>query len=192
MIKTDTNKLLIKEAQITSQIEEMIAGIQKFDTVEETEKDEEMDELAPVINDSEILLTIINEQARFKRMWQIAAVCLTIFAVVFSFVYFGLHVNYENQAASLSRAEVNVQKANGDSMQARQKVETLQNQLAKSKAELEHTQVLQSNSKLEVDSLQKQLSDTSGRLRVLRKRNVEAVKRLSGRLEKLSGPGQNN
>jgi len=184
MIKTDTDKMVLEEEQQILSVEESAFDLPMPEIT--TEKDQEALELGQVTQNSDILLGIITEQVRSKRIWQIATVCLTIFAVIISFICLGLYMERENHIERFSQAQANVQKASNDFAQTSQKAKTLEKQLVNSKAELKHAQGDLKNSKSEIENLQSQLADTSQRLKALQNRNAEAVKRLNERLRKLS------
>ena len=151
------------------------------------EKDEEQDlDLGQIVHNSDILLGIITEQVRSKRIWQIAVACLMIFVVIISFICLGLYMERKNRIEKFSQTQANIQKASNDFAQISQKAETLETQLAKSNAELKRAQGDLENSKLETGNLQSQLTDITQRLKVLQNRNAEAVNRLNERLQKLS------
>ena len=184
MMKTDTNKMVLEEEQQILSVEESAFDLPMSEIT--IEKDPEPLDLGQITQNSDILLGIITEQVKSKRIWQIATVCLMIFAVIISFICLGLYMERQNHIERFSRAQASVQKASNDFAQISQKAKTLEKQLANSKTELEHAQGQLSNSSSEVKNLQKQLTDTTQRLKALRNRNAEAVKRLSKRLQKLS------
>lgn len=192
-MKTDTNEIALQKTEQVLHLEELILGLQRpeiiaelQELVDDTEKGDEELDIDQIVQDGEILLGIITEQVRAKRIWQIVTACFMIFVVITSFICFGLYLDRENQIEKLGIAEANIQKTSNDFAQADQKVKTLENRLSNSKAELDHTQSRLNNSSLEVENLQDQLADTAQRLKALQNRNVEAVKRLNGRLRKLS------
>lgn len=181
-MKTDTKKIAMKEDQQILSAEESDFYLLMSEIT--TEKDQ--DDLGQIVQNSDILLRIITEQAGSKRTWQIVAACLTIFVVIISFICLSLYMERENSIESFSQAQAGIQKANNDFTKADQKVKTLENQLSSSKAELELAQSRLSNSGSEVENLKSQLADTDQRLKALQSRNAEAVKRLNERLQKLS------
>ncbi len=192
-MKTDTNEIALQKTEQVLHLEELILGLQRpeiiaelQELVDDTEKGEEELDMNQIVQDGEILLGIITEQVKAKRIWQIVTACFMIFVVITSFICFGLYMDRENQIEKLGLAKATIQKVSNDFAQADQKVKTLENRLASSKAELEHAQSLLSNSSLEVKNLQSQIADTTQRLKALQNRNAEAVKRLNGRLRKLS------
>ena len=184
MMKTDTNKMVLEEEQRILSLEELAFDLPMPEIT--TENDQEDLDPGQIVQNNDVLLEIITEQVRSKRIWQIATACLMIFVVIISFICLGLYMDHENQIEKLSQAEVNIQRVSNDFTQANQKVKTLENQLASSKAELEHAQSQLSNLSSEVKNLQSQLADTTQRLKALQNRNAEAVKRLNERLRKLS------
>ncbi len=185
MMKTDTDKMVLEEEQQILSVEESAFDLLMSEIT--AEKDEEQDlDLGQIVHNSDILLGIITEQVRSKRIWQIAVACLMIFVVTISFICLGLYMERENHIERFSQAQANVQKASNDFAQTSQKAKALEKQLANSNKELEHTQSQLSNSNSEVEKLQNQLADTSQRLKASQNRNAEAVKRLNERLRKLS------
>lgn len=182
MMKTDTNKIVLEEEQQILSVEESAFDWPMSEIT--TEKGQE--DLGKIVQNSDILLGIITEQVKSKRIWQIATVCLAIFVAIISFTCLGLYVERENHIERFSQAQANIQKATNDFTQTSQKTKTLEKQLANSKAELKRAQGDLKNSKSDVENLQSQLADTSQRLKAFQWRNAEAVKRLSERLQKLS------
>lgn len=197
MMKTDTNKMVLEEEQQILSVEESAFDLPMSEIT--TEKDEEDLDLGQIVQNNDILLGIITEQGRSKRIWQIATACLMIFVVIISFICLGLYMERENHIERFSQAQANIQKASSDFAQISQKAKTLEKQLVKSNEELKHIQNELTNSKAElkraqgdlkdskseVEDLQSQLADTTQRLKALQNRNAEAVKRLSERLRKL-------
>ncbi len=181
-MKTDTKKIAMKEDQQILSAEESDFYLLMSEIT--TEKNQ--DDLGQIVQNSDILLRIITEQAGSKRIWQIVAACLTIFVVIISSICLSLYMERKNSIESFSQAQADIQKANNDFTKADQKVKTLENQLSNSKAELELAQSRLSNSGSEVENLKSQLADTDQRLKALQSRNAEAVKRLNERLQKLS------
>ena len=198
MIKTDTDKMVLEEEQRILSLEELAFDLPIPEVT--TEKDQEDMDLEQIVQNSDILLGVITEQVKSRRIWQIATACLMIFVVIISFICLGLYIERENHIERFSQAQANIQKASNDFAQISQKAKTLEKQLAKSNKELEHLQNELTNSKAElkrahgnlknskseVENLQSQLADTTQRLKALQNRNAEAVKRLSERLRKLS------
>lgn len=195
MIKTDTDKIDLREIDQDLRLEESILGIQRpkmiaelQEFVGEAEKDEETLDLDQIIHNSDILLGIINEQVNSKRIWQIVTACSTIFVVIISFICLGLYMKHQNHIERLGQVQASVQKADSLEKQlvkSNKELENIQNELTNSKAELKGAQVNLKNSKSEVENLQNQLADTTQRLIALQNRNAAAVKRLSERLQKL-------
>ena len=198
MIKTDTNKMVLEKVQQILSSEEL-----DFDLpVPEITTEEYQDELdlGQIVQNSDVLLEVITEQGRSKRIWQIATVSLTIFVAIISFICLGLYLERQNHIERFSRAQANIHKATNDFTQTSQKAKTLENQLAKSNEEIKHIQNELTNSKAEikrahgdlknsrseVKNLQTKLNDATQQLKELQNRNVEAVKRLNQRLNKLN------
>ena len=184
MIKTDTTKMVLDEEQQVLSVEKSAFDLLMPEIT--TEKDQEELDLGQIVQNSDILLGIINEQVSSKRIWQIVTACLMIFIVIISFICFGLYMERQNHIERFSQAQASIQKASNDFAQISQKTKTLEKQLAKSNKELERAQSQLGNSSAEVKKLQSQLSDTTQRLKALQNRNAEAIKRLSERLRKLS------
>jgi len=191
-MKTDTK---LQQVEYNPNLEELILGMQRPELVaelqeliDETEKDNESPDLDQIFLNNGVLLTVITEQVRAKRVWQIVAAGLMIFVVITSFICFGLYINRANQTENLGKAEAAIQKANNDSAQAGQKVINLESQLTDSKSQLNKAQAQLGDSTSEVKNLQNQLADTTQRLKTLQDRNIEAVKRLNERLQKLDSP----
>ena len=181
-MKIDVKKMLSEEDQQILSVEESAFDLPIPDVA--ADDDQDLD-LGQIVQDSDILLGIITDQANSKRIWQIITVCLTIFVVIICFACLGLYMQRENYIERFSQAQADNQKSSDDFMQISQKAKTLEKELANSKTELEHAQSQLSNSSSEVKNLQKQLADTTQRLKALQNRNAEAVKRLSERLQKL-------
>jgi len=198
MMETDTNKMVLEEDQQILSLEESILG-SLMPEITAQEDEQELD-LGQIVQNNDVLLGIITEQVRSKRIWQIATACLMLFVVIISFICLGLYMERENHIERFSQAQANIQKASNNFAQISQKAKTLEKQLVKSNKELEHIQNELTNSKAElkraqgdlknskseVENLQSQLADTSQSLKALQNRNAEAVKRLSERLRKLS------
>ena len=184
MMKTDVDKMVFEEEQQILSFEESIPG---SPTPEITAQEDEQEvDLGQIVNDSEALLEIITEQARLKRIWQIATACLMIFVVLISFICTGLYMESKKHIEKFSQAQVSFQRANNDFTKAAQKVKTFENQLGNSKAELKRVQEDLKSSKSETENLQNLLADTNRRFEALQNRNAAAVKRLNERLQKLS------
>jgi peptidoglycan hydrolase CwlO-like protein len=146
-------------------------------------------DMGRIVQNSDVLLGIITQQVRSKRIWQIAATCLMIFAVIISFICLGLYMERENHIERVNQAEVTIQKARileKQSIKSNKELEHIQDELTNSKAELKRAQGDLENSKSEVENLQSQLTDTRQRFKALQNRNAEAVERLNERLRKLS------
>lgn len=198
MMKTDTDKMVLEEEQRILSLEELAFDLPIPEVT--TEEDQEDMSLEQIVQNSDILLGVITEQVRAKRIWQIATACLMIFVVIISFICLGLYMERQNHIERFSQAQANIQKASNDFAQISQNAKTLEKQLAKSnrelksiqneltnsKTELKRARSDLKNSKSEVENLQSQLADTTQRLKALRNRNAEAVKRLSERLQKIS------
>ncbi|MFA5239257.1 MAG: hypothetical protein WC476_06065 [Phycisphaerae bacterium] len=194
-METDTEKIVLQEAELNSHLEDLLLGMQRpeliaelQELIEETEKEKQSPDLDQIFQNNGILLTVITEQVRLKRAWQIVAAGLMISVVITAFICFGLYTTRANQTENLAKAEAAIQKANNDSAQAGQKVINLESQLADSKSQLNKTQAQLSDSNSEINNLQNQLADTTQRLKTLQDRNAEAVKRLNQRLQKLDSP----
>lgn len=183
-MKTDTNKMVLeKERQILSAEE---SDFYLLMSEINTEKDTDDTDMGQIVNNGELLLRIITEQAGSKRTWQIIAACSIIFVTTISFICLSLYMQHENSIERFSQAQTDIQRANDDFIKVGQKAENLENQLNSSKTDLELAQSKLANSNSEVESLKSQLTDTDQRLKALQSRNAEAVKRLNERLQKLS------
>ncbi|MHC4068834.1 MAG: zinc ribbon domain-containing protein [Planctomycetota bacterium] len=204
MIKVDNDKTVLHKSQQDRNLEKPKLYKRICDATAEyrkiADRTKEELELKQIVQGNEILVSVLTEQAKYKRIWQIVAACLMIFVVIISFICLGLYMERENHIERFSQAQANIQKASNNFAQISQKAKTfekqlvksnkelkhIQNELTNSKAELKRAQGDLKNSKSEVENLQSQLADTSQRLKALQKRNAEAVKRLSERLRKLS------
>ena len=196
MMKTDTKKTFLEQELEILSIEDSAFDL----PIPQIADDEDELDLEQLVGDSEILLAIITEQVRSRRLWQIAAASLIIFAVTISFVCLGLYIDRGNYTEISSLTQANIQKADNDLARISQKATTLETQLAgsnselktikneltSSKAQFKRTQGDLENSRSKAETLQSQLTDTSRRLKSLQDRNAQAVKRLNERLIKLS------
>jgi hypothetical protein len=196
-MKKDAEKMILEETEQSSHLEELLVGLQKPKSNRQlresnagTKKDEDLLDLGKIAQDSDLLFEIITEQVKSKRIWQIVTICSILFAILLSFICFNLSINRTEQIEGLTKAKMDLQTAVNDLKEAHIKEKALENQLAASKAELEHTQNSLNSSNSDVKYLQNQLSDTSQRLRTLQNNNAEIVKQLSERLQKLTSSGK--
>lgn len=219
-MNTDYSEKLLLEEEQALRIEGSMVGLREsFDVIEAGERvdeiatENEIGALEEVLEDSELLLGVISEQAAGKRTWQIGNACLTLVLIAASIVCYNLYVRSERQIVKLGQAEANVQTAGIALVQADGKVKTLEAELAVSKNELERVtgeltvsrkevkgfmrqlaesdvranglerQLAESNVKAE--GLGKELAETSGQLKDLQDRNEQVVKKMKERLEQL-------
>lgn len=199
-MNTDYSEILLQEEERALRIEESIVDLQKrFALCEAGVTADEMVEIGEVLDDSKLLLGVIDKQATSKSIWQIACACLVLVLMAGSFVCYDLYVSGESQMAKLGNAEANVQTAGSALARAEGKVKALEAELAASKGELERVTEELAGSKNEVkafmsalaesnvkvEGLKKQLTDTSSQLKDLQDRNDQVVKKMKERLEQL-------
>lgn len=216
----DLNEILLQEEEQALRIEESILEMRKdfvareagavFDKIENGSA---VSKLENILEDSEFLLGVINEEATSKRIWQIIFACLAMVLVVGCFVCYNFYVSSENQMARLGEAKADVQTAGSELLQSEEKVKALETELVVSKGELERVtrelavskgelervteelagsrsevkafmrELAESNAK--ADNLENQLANTSGRLKDLQDRNEQVVRKMKERLGQL-------
>lgn len=202
----DLNEILLQEEEQALRIEESILEMRKdfvareagavFDKIENGSA---VSKLENILEDSEFLLGVINEEATSKRVWQIIFACLAIVLVAGCFVCYNFYVSSENQMVRLGEAKADVQTAGSELLQSEEKVKALETELVVSKGELERVtgelagsrsevkafmrELAESNAK--ADNLENQLANTSGRLKDLQDRNEQVVRKMKERLGQL-------
>lgn len=192
-MKTDTinnNKLLDNRIQ-NSYFEKAVFDMLKSEIIEKPldfvdKKQYDQEIFDTDTEDGEILLEVINQQANSKHKWQITSACLVTYAIILSFICSWLFIGQANQITKIEKTEAKLQKSNYDFTQADQKIKTLENQMTKLDLEHKNAQDELIKSRAEIEILQAQLSDANQRIKSLLNRNEEVVKRLSERLQKLS------
>ena len=142
-MKNDNNEMMLEQEQRRVAFEESILDLAMPEVSNHDEENEP--DLTRDVPDSDILLTVINEQVKAKRIWQLAVAALTIVVLIVSAFCIGLHNDRKNYIEKFNQAQLNTQKANNDFKQSSQKANTLENQLADSKTELKHTKGLLTN-----------------------------------------------
>jgi uncharacterized membrane-anchored protein YhcB (DUF1043 family) len=189
-MKKDTDKTVLDELQQVLSLEESILGsltpqiaVESSEVTENTEKDETKAYLnQKIAQNNNILLGIITDQTRSKLFWQSIAACLVLFAVIASIVCFGLYISRRNLTEKLTEMNT-LEKKLADS---KAEVDKVRADIITSSAALKHSQDELDNSKAEIKTFREQLDVATQRLETLQNRNAEAVKLLSGRLQRLS------
>ncbi len=142
--------------------------------VDEAVGAKETPELAQITQNDGLRSGILTAQARSKRTWQAVAVfslaCLS--AALFANLWF--YMNRQTQLDRLDRAYASIQKVYDDSIQADQKIGTLQSELA--------------NSRAEVETVRNELTRARQELETIQQRNIEAAARLNEQIQKLRAP----
>jgi uncharacterized membrane-anchored protein YhcB (DUF1043 family) len=189
-MKKDTNKTVLDELQQVLSLEESILGsltpeiaAESSEVAENTEKDEKkLYWNQKIAQNNNILLGIITDQTRSKLVWKSIAACLVLFAVIVSIICFSLYISRGNLAEKLTEMK-SLEKQLADS---KAEVDSVKAEVTTSNAELKRKQSELDSSKAEIKTLRDQLDVVTQRLETLQNRNAEAVKLLSGRLQRLS------
>lgn len=185
-MNTDISEKLFQEEEEALRVEESVSELQDgVGILDVPAAADEMSEIEEVLDDSELLLSVISEQAAHKRIWQIGCAFLAIFFTAGCLVFYSLHVSGENQTVRLESAKANIQTAGERLLRAEKKVKALEAELTDSKVELKRVTGELVGSKAKVGGLEKQLTDTSGRLKDLQDRNEQVVRKMKKRLEQL-------
>jgi chromosome segregation ATPase len=195
-MKKYTNKTVLDELQQVLSLEESILGsltpqiaAESSEVTENTEKDEKKSYWnQKIAQNNNILLGIITDQTRSKLVWQSIAACLILFAVIVSIVCFSLYISRRNLAVKLTEMKT-LEKKLADS---KAEVDSVKAEVVTSNAELKRSQSELDNSKAEIKTLRDQLAVVTQSLETLQNRNAEAVKLLSGRLQRLSNSSSGN
>ena len=188
-MKTDTNKTILEELKQVLSLEDSILGSLTPETAAESpgsarnaKKDGKKSDLNQIVRSSDLLLGIITDQVKAKLVWQGITACLVILVIIASFICFNFYKSRENLVEKVAVVKT-LEKKLADS---KAEVDSIKANAMISNNELQHTQGELNNSKAEIKKLQDQLADVTQRLETLQNRNAEAVKLLSGRLQKLS------
>jgi len=130
-------------------------------------------------------------QAKSKRIWQIAALVsiVLLFATIFGNLW--LYMNRKIQTDRLGLAHAEIQKAYNNSIQLKQQIENLQNELSNSRAEVGRLQNELDNSRAEVKTVRNELARVKQNLKTIQERNAKAVEQLNEQIRKLSGQPPN-
>lgn len=134
----------------------------------------ETPELAQITQNDGLRSGILTAQARSKRTWQAVAVFSLACLLLAIFANLWFYMNRQTQLDRLDRAYANIQKGYDDSIQADQKIGTLQSELA--------------NSRAEVETVRNELTRARQELETVQQRNIEAVARLNEQIQKLRAP----
>ncbi len=193
MIKVDNDKTVLHKSEQDLSLEKPKFYKRFYDATAEyrkiTDRTKEELELKQIVQGNDILISVLTEQAKYKRIWQIVAASLIISVIAILFISSRLYMDRENQIEKLAKAKITTQKVETlkkQSVKSKTELKYVQSELANSNAELKSTQDDLKNSKSEVENLQSRLADTNQRLKAFQNRNTEAVKRLNERLQKLS------
>lgn len=129
---------------------------------------------------------VLSTQVRSKRIWQV----LAIFSLTFLFIAvlsgLWLYMDRKVQLDRLDQYGASIQKVYEDSMQANQRVEILQNELADARVEIERLKSELSSSRAEVKTVRGELTDARQRIETIQQRNSEAVERLNDQIQRLT------
>lgn len=185
-MNTDVSEKLFQEEEEALRVEESVSELREgVGILDVPETADEMSDIEEVLDDSELLLSVISEQVARKHIWQIGCVFLAIFFTAGCLVFYSLHVSGENQTVRLESAETNIQTAGEKLLRAERKIKTLEAELTDSKVELNRVTGELTGSKAKVEGLEKQVTDTSRRFKDLQGRNEEVVKKMKERLKQL-------
>jgi len=132
-MNTDLSEKLLQEEERALRIEESVFGLQKgFGVSGVGGATDDIAEIEEVLDDSELLLGVINKQVTGKRIWQIGCVCLAVVLAAGCFVCYNLYASGERQLVELSGAEDNIQTAGAGLLRAEEKIIALEAKLADS------------------------------------------------------------
>ncbi len=192
MIKIDNDKTVLHKTEQDLRPEKPILYKRVADATAESRKiidrtREEL-ELKQIVRGNDILVSVLTEQAKYKRIWKIVAVILMISFVAILFVSSRLYMDRENKIEDLAKAKITAQKVEilkKQFVKSSTELKRVQNDLVNSKSELKRAQIEMKNSRSELKNLQSQLADTNQRFKALRERNAKAVKLLDTRLRRL-------
>ena len=153
----------------TAQANNISKSAQKIipDVPKTTDETKEKLELAEITQDNGIEFGLLAAQVKSKRIWQIAALVsiVLLFATLFGNLW--LYMNRKTQAYRLGLAHAEIQKAYNNSIQLKQQIEILQNELSNSRAEVGRLQNELDNFRAEAGRLQNQLDSSRAEVRRL-------------------------
>jgi outer membrane murein-binding lipoprotein Lpp len=146
---------------------------------------EEMNEQQAPEN-SNLLLSFMDSQAKSKRTWQTVALSAITAFLILLLLTLWLHADRKTQLNMLDQANANIQTVLAGSSKVTNKIKTLQNELDMYKAEIKRLRTELSSSRAQLKTAQSELADAGKSLKIIRQRDTAIIERLDAQIKNLS------
>jgi len=147
---------------------------------------EEMADQQQAPENSELLPSFMDSQAKSKRTWQTVALSAITAFLILLLLTLWLHNDRKTQLNMLDQANANIQTVLAGSSKVTNKIETLQNELDMYKAEIKRLRNELSTSRAQLKTARSELADTGKSLKIIRQRDTAIIERLDGQIKNLS------
>ena len=147
---------------------------------------EEMTEQQQAPENSKLLLSFMDSQAKSKRTWQTVALSVITAFLILLLLTLWLHADRKTQLNMLDQANANIQTVLAGSSKVTNKIKTLQNELDMYKAEIKRLRNELGTSRAQLKTARSELADTGKSLKIIRQRDAAVIERLDAQIKNLS------